>query len=48
MGHVVDKAHFIIKTRYNDCSWRAEGQVSTDASLNSFSCDVKGAMMANL
>jgi len=48
MGHVVDKARFIIKTRYNDCFGRAEGQVSTNASLNCFSCDVKGAMMANI
>jgi hypothetical protein len=48
MAHVVDKAHFLFKTRHNDCFRHAEGQVSTNASLDSFFCDVKGAMMANV
>jgi hypothetical protein len=47
MAHVVDKAHFLFKTRYNDCFERAEGQVSTNASLDTFFFDVKGAMMFN-
>ena len=47
MAHVVDKIHFIFKTRYYDCFERA-GQVSTNTSLDSFFCDVKGTMMANI